>query len=113
MRDIFRDKTKVLEIANLGWVPVNDGDWSTITLSLTGSLDESFEGTAHHLVNSYRRALKALVTEVGGDPGTDLKIHHERAKKFHGHPATTLEIKTDVLNKLKKLEIHQPASAIA
>jgi hypothetical protein len=63
MRDIFRDKTKVLEIANLGWVPVNDGDWSTITLSLTGSLDESFEGTAHHLVNSYRRVAESFASQ--------------------------------------------------
>lgn len=99
MRDIYEETQTMLAVARQGWEPLND-EWSRITISA------SHEPGPKRFGKAYEEAARALVTFNGGNPQTDIRIDNSPSNIVNGNAAMTIEMKTSVLEKVKKLQAH-------
>ncbi len=105
MRDIYQETQTMLAVARQGWEPLND-EWSRITISA------SHEPGPKRFGKAYEEAARALVTFNGGNPQTDIRIDNSPSNIVNGNAAMTIEMKTSVLEKVRKLEA-QPVLLMA
>lgn len=105
MRDIYQETQTMLEVARQGWEPLNN-EWSKISISV------SHEPGPKRFKKSYEEAARDLVTRAGGDSTTDIRIDNSPSNIVNGGAAMTIEMKTSVLEKVRKLEA-QPVLLMA